>query len=246
MTRQWTQEELEALVYGELDAERAAELERLAERDGECAAELAMLREERQLMQGRARGFEDAAGRTSDLWSGIAARVAEADASAAKTPWWQRLFAGRAQGFGIGVAAAGLAAVALLAVTSPGGESTIATSPEPVGETADVAPSETVAKEPGAENADQLLDEAAVALSAAEMSHLQALDALEKAYRVQRESLDSELALKYDQEFAAARKTIEAARKTDDLHSRRRLLSAYSQQIMSLQAAMFDSQEPRR
>lgn len=255
MTRQWTQEELEALVYGELDAQRAAELERIAARDEECARELALLRGERELMARRAQRFDAAAGDTNALWSAIAGRIAEADSAPAPAPWWRRLFDGRMQGVGIGVALAGAAAVALLAVATPEGPgNSVATggeSPE-LAQAADPAPSPgsdgpAVAQdESEGADADELLDEASVALAQAEMSYLQALDALEKAYRAQRESLSPELAQKYDQEFAAARKTIAAAQETRDLHSRRRLLSASSQRVMSLQAAMFDSQEAPR
>ena len=258
MSRQWNEQELEALVYGELGEARAAELERIAAEDADCARELALLRSERALMARRSERDSDRANDVADLWSGIAQQLAEQSNGPAPAGWFQRLFAGRAQGFGLGVAAAGLAAIALLFVTGESPHSTGQSTSRDVaigGGLTDGAPEEPsvpgpAADDPGADPTtdpgagDDLLDEASVALAQAEMAHLQALDALEKAYQAQRDDMDPDLVAQYDLEFAAARKSIEAAQAGGDLHARRRLLSAYSQQVMKLQAAVFDVQEP--
>lgn len=230
-----TKERLEALVYGELDAAEAAEVERLAAADDDAAAELAWLRTERAMMRERA-DREPAV--PASLWAGVQ-RAIEAEPA---RPWWQRLFAldgdrrEKARWFGLGLATAAAVAVLMLVVLGPDRPGPAA--PEVAVAAPDAAPAPA--------DGDKLAA-ATRALDEAELSHLAALDALHAAYLEERDALDPQLAAQYDDQFRAARSLIEQARATDpsDLHARRQLLAAYSVQLRTLQSAVIGREEVR-
>lgn len=234
-----TKERLEALVYGELDAAEAAEVERLAAADDDAAAELAWLRTERAMMRERADREPPV---PASLWAGVQ-RAIEAEPA---RPWWQRLFAldgdrrEKARWFGFGLATAAAVAVLMLVVLGPD-------RPGPSApEVAVVAPDAAPAPAPAPADGDKLAA-ATRALDEAELSHLAALDALRDAYLEERDALDPQLAARYDEQFRTARSLIEQARATDpsDLHARRQLLAAYSVQLRTLQSAVIGREEVR-
>ncbi len=243
MSRSCNREQLETLVYGELDATESSAVEGHAAECDECEAELAWLRIERTAMDERAAQQPEM---PAELWQGIEQRIAADAAGEPRKGLLYTLFPWRPGGdkarwFGFGLATAAATAAVLVVVMR---------SPED-GSGAQVAVVQDAGVEREAPQPDPVpapkdrMAEAERALDEAEASHLAAMAALESAYDERRDSLDPAVAARYDAQLAKVHDAIAGARDAagDDIDSRVRRLGAYSKQRRALQAMVYGLQE---
>jgi hypothetical protein len=239
MSRQCNTEELEALVFGKLDADTAAAVEKHAAGCGACADELAWLRAEQELM---ARRRAAQAPLSPSLWEGIAARVAEPrivtppGETAAPPPEPPRapspLLRPRRWHWGARLAYGGLvtaAAAALLFVAWPHGP-----APRPIAQLPQTGMGRTT-------HAHKKLAPD-VALSNAEKEYTEALAILEAQYKQKRGQLPPQLAKRYDSMIEKTRSRVSDARIAagNDVDGRMLVLDGYEEYMRSLQKIVTD------
>ncbi len=219
---------------------------RLVAHDDEAQQELQWLQAEREMMAARSAPSEAA---NSALWSGIEARISQGDTEdrsdiakpSGRPSLIERIRSSlRGHYWTVGgFAVAG--ATALVLMLSLAGE----------GEQSTTAPSQLVAQA----GIDAALEPIAVpsnkmklanqAMQEAELAYGAALNSLEEAYLEQKPTLSPSTAARIDREFAETRTLLRRAHDSefDGLHSQRRLLSAYSTRIRSLQSTLISLEE---
>lgn len=237
-------EEIEALLDDPTLDEQAIR-HRIGD-DQEAIDELEWLLTERRLCTARAAKAEPV---PDAVWKQIQARTTsapEAVLDSAGASWISELVDGLRQRwlFG-GIALAGAAAAAMLIM---GQHSPVRHVDRPVvvaESRADAALVDTLTPAPASSSR---LAQANQALQEAELAYGAALDLLEEAYVEQKAGLSAATVARYDQEFAETRALLRKASEPsfDGLHARRRLLSAYSTQVRSLQSAVISFEESSR
>jgi hypothetical protein len=218
-------EELEALVADELDDETAERVRAHVAGCASCAAELKWLAAEAELMTRRRAQQAEV---SPALWSGIAERLAEPEASspapvAAPTP-----IRARRWGWGAKVAYGGLLAAAAAAVVVATWPGQIHVGSPDLGHAPAVAMRKKV-------SADVTLDKA-------EREYQDAAKVLEAEYAAERSRLPPSVAERYDRMLSTTRTQVADARATagNDVDGRMVVLDGYAEYLRNLQTIVSD------
>jgi hypothetical protein len=211
-------EALEALALGELDPERAHEVQAHAASCASCGKELAALAAERALFAGRAAAESPP---VAALWPAVAARVVAP----------LTLVRRRRGALAAAVAVAAATVLFMWRTTTITSRTPTATSAPT---TATAAPKEPVRE------VEQALDKA-------ELSYRQAIAALEKEYASERSHADAATTRRHEARLRGLRRMLDEARAAagDDVEARLQVLDAYSAYMRSVQTAVFKEEVPR-
>jgi hypothetical protein len=207
------------LARGELPPERAAEVEAHTSECAECARELSWLRTERALFRAQT------ATPPGHVWQAIERRVVIArEEQRARRQRWVQI------GSGATLVAAAAGFLLTLWVKDPASK--------------DPAPASSSQRLEKPEPSEESVA-ANVALDAAEQHYRAAIRGLEQAYDEERDRLDPEQVLQYDEQLQKLRKllTAEQAAAQDDVWARKRVLRTYSVYMRTMQAMVLEGRK---
>lgn len=215
-------EDLVELAQGELSPERASQVELHADECAECARELSWLRTERALFR------KEQATPASHVWQGIERRlvIAREERRVRRQRWMQ-----------VGGASTFLAAAASVVLFLWGRGATVVTPSG--GQASSTKPAQN---EPERPDDRSVAPEAFDTLDAAEAQVATAIGRLERAYAREKDTLDPEEALRFDEELQRLKHLLSVEKSTarNDVWARRRVLRAYSTYMRTMQAMVLE------
>ncbi len=212
-------EELLDLARGDLSPARAAEVEDHAETCASCAHELRWLRTERALFRGQR------AAPASHVWQGIERRlvISLEERRSRRQRWVQ-----------VGGAGTVLAAAASAVLFLWGRGTPLVNEPPEAQGLAQPAPTQADDR--------TVAPEAFDTLEAAEAEVKNAITRLERVYTREKDNLDPEEVLRFEEELQGLKQLLSAEKATakDDVWARRRVLRAYSTYMRTMQAMVLE------